>query len=171
MNKLRCIFLITIFSALHFGCEKKTAESQEKDSTTSTPAVPKNDRPNLTILLVDGQSANLRYQEQKMLLVLFQPECDDCQREVTQIRKNIEAFKGYQMFFVSSHPPEVLKKFAVDYKLADQPNVYFGQASVQAVIASFGQIVAPSLFIYDANGKLVQAFKGETDINLIKQSL
>ena len=171
MNRIPSFLIIAAVCLLNFSCEKNKASSEQKEKPVYIPPPPVNDRPNLTVMLTDGQSANLRYQEQKMLLILFQPECDDCQREVTQIRENIRAFDGYQLFFVSSHPTDVLKKFANEYKLADRPNIHFAQASVESVIASFGQIVAPSLFIYDSSGKLVKMFKGETDINLIKQSL
>jgi peroxiredoxin len=171
MNRIQFVFIIAAISLIHFNCEKKATSAEHNEKPRSVPAPPKNDRPNLPVALVDGQLANLKYQEQKMLLVLFQPECDDCQREITQIRANIEAFGDYQLFFVSSHPVNVLKKFANDYKLADVPNAHFGQVAVESVIANFGQIVAPSLFIYDSNGKLIKSFKGETDINLIKQSL
>lgn len=170
MNKFAFI-IIGALCVFNSGCQKKTTDSEQSTQQPQAPPPPKNDRPNLTVALVDGQSANLKYQEQKMLLVLFQPECDDCQREVMQIRENLQSFDGYQLFFVSSHPTEELRKFSVNYKLADQPNVHFGQVSVEAVIASFGQIKAPSVFIYDGNGKLVKDFRGETDINLIKQSL
>jgi peroxiredoxin len=164
------VFVFVCFIAVR--CENKAAKNDEqKSSPTTIPTVSKNERPNIKIRLTDGSIASLRDVENKMMVVLFQPECDDCQREVTQIREHLDAFQGYKLFFISSHEVSVIQKFAVDYKLSNAPNVAFGQTSVEAVIANFGQIPAPSVYIYDDQGKLIKKFNGEADVNLITGSL
>jgi peroxiredoxin len=168
---LTCSVLVLV-CVLAMSCENKAAKNDEqKASPAAVPIVSKNERPDLKVKLTDGTVASLKEVENKMIVVLFQPECDDCQREVTQIREHLDAFQGYKLFFISSHELSVIQKFAVDYKLSNVPNVAFGQTSVEAVIGNFGQIPAPSVYIYNEQSKMVKKFNGETEISSIISSL
>ena len=122
------------------------------------------------ITLVDSTRISARDLTGKNVIVMFQPDCDHCQREAKQIQENIDAFKAYQVYFVSSATGEELKKFASEYKLDNFSHIHFGSTTVEEIISSLGQIDAPSVYIYD-NGKLRQKFNGETDIAEITKHL
>jgi len=150
-----------VFAVLCLACAKKKEVTQ--------PVV--NDLPAMVITKTDGTIQAMKYVSGKAVLVMFQPDCDHCQREATQIRNNLDAFKEYQLYFISSPPMYDVEKFSVDYKFKSLPNVYFGITTVNEVINAFGPIDAPSVYIYDETGRLRKSFSGETDIKLILASL
>jgi peroxiredoxin len=154
-------------------CVVAACNSQKQKSETdvfTTPAVAVNELPAMQVTLVDSTRISARDLKGKNIIIMFQPDCDHCQREAKQIQENIEAFKTYQIYFVSSATGEELKKFASEYRLANYSHVHFGSTTVEEIISSFGQIDAPSVYIYD-NRKLKQKFNGETDITEITKYL
>jgi thioredoxin-related protein len=168
-------FLICLV-ALVFACNqsgKKTDETlgdAREGRQQEQPAV-KNERPVMTFTLLDGSKVDAQSLQEKMVLVLFQPDCDHCQDEAKQIKNRLEAFKDYQLYFISSHPMEVIEKFAKDYGLYKKPNVHFGATTVDSVLDNYGAISAPSIYIYTKEGKLVEEFEGQVDVEMIIRHL
>lgn len=136
---------------------------------TNTSA--QNDLPTLTALKLDGSRLLTKQLQGKTVLVLFQPDCDHCQREAKQIRENLDAFKAYSLYFISADALSRIAAFAADYGLTGYDNVHFATTEAQYILNNFGPIDAPSLYIYNDSGKLVKKFNGETDIKLILSSL
>lgn len=181
--KTRYSILFTVALIFSLGsCDqpnnKKNSETlinikNNNSGSTSTRPAPEvqNDLPVLNISTLEGSNISLKNQNGKVVLVMFQPDCDDCQREATQIRENIEAFDDYNLYFVSTAPVQEIKNFRNDYKLDNYENVVFGQTTLQNVLNTIGPIHAPSVFVYSAEGKLVKHFNGEVDINEIKAVL
>jgi peroxiredoxin len=161
--------LLLLFFALVAGCKKKTTSADAVQ--TSPTEVEGNDLPSMRALLTTGVLFDFRSVDQQMIIILFQPGCDDCQIEAEQISKNIEAFKGYKLYFMSSHPIAELKKFAADYGLDNHPDVIFGQVAVDGVIQNFGQVHTPSVYIYSEKGEMIKSFNGKTDVNQIISAL
>lgn len=151
------------------ACNKQQEQKSETDTST-VPAATVNELPAMHIMLVDSTTLSARDLSGKNVIVMFQPDCDHCQREAKQIQENIEAFKEYQVYFVSSAGTAELKTFAAEYKLNSYTHIHFGSTTVEQIIASLGHIDAPSLYIYN-NGKLKQKFNGETDIAEITKHL
>ena len=159
LNRLLLLGLI-IFQ---FSCAKSKQEEADK--------VVANDLPAMQIQLTDGKTVDAKKLEGKTILVLFQPDCDHCQREAEQIRENLNAFRDYKLYFVSSAAKPEIEKFAKDYGLSEEENISFGSTTVQSVLDNFGPIQAPSMYIYSENGTLVQALNGEVDISVILKYL
>ncbi|CAN5153379.1 hypothetical protein BH23BAC1_BH23BAC1_49160 [soil metagenome] len=131
-----------------------------------------NDLPHMALTTLEGNNMMVKNHQGKAVLVLFQPECDDCQREAVQIRNNIEAFKDYTLFFISSAPLPQISEFRNNFfQLNSYDNVIFAQTTVQNVINTLGPIPAPSVYIYADGGKLVKYFNGEIEIEVIKNVL
>jgi cytochrome oxidase Cu insertion factor (SCO1/SenC/PrrC family) len=147
------------------GCSTKEKEAQQEDV-----AVP-NDLPAMTISLPDGRTIDARTLKGKNVLVLFQPDCDHCQHEAEEVRENLEAFRDYTLYFISSAPMAEIEKFASDYKLSGNSNVVFGWTATENVLNNFGPIQAPSVYIYADQGRLVQKFNGQTDVGVIVKYL
>jgi cytochrome oxidase Cu insertion factor (SCO1/SenC/PrrC family) len=150
--------------------KEKTAEIVKENEPVAAEPV-QNDRPVMEVTLVDGRKIGFESLQEKMVIILFQPDCDHCQVEARNIQKRLSAFEGYQLYFISSHPMEVINQFAKDYKLDNLPNVQFGWTSVNNVLDNFGAIAAPSIYIYTKEGKLVKSFNGQTDLELVINSL
>lgn len=167
------IFRILLFSIviLFAACEKKHRTESAVEDEPVVAAQTRDDRPPITIRLTDGTDVKVREQNHKMILVLFQPDCDHCQDEAKQIRSRLDAFKDYDMYFISSEANEVIMKFSKDYDLFNKPNVKFGHTSVDDVLNHFGSISTPSIYIYKESGELVQSFDGLVDVQVIVQYL
>lgn len=121
----------------------------------------------MVLVTADSSQVSVRQLKGKTILVVFQPDCEHCQREAGQINKHIAAFENYQLYFISSSPMEEIRQFASDYAFSRLPNVHFGWAPTASITNNFGSISAPSMYIYDLNGKIVRIFNGETDIHEI----
>lgn len=139
--------------------------------TQTAPAVRHTDLPNMQLAKTDGSRETAKNIQGKAMLVLFQPDCDHCQREAVQIREHLEAFQGYTLYFISDAPPAQLAQFAQEYKLGNQPNIHFAQTSIESILQHFGPIDTPSVFIYSDKGMLKKSFIGETPIEQILQHI
>ena len=156
MNSMRQLYALLI-AASFLSCSKK-------GETTSNP---QNDLPPMTITTLEGSPVFLKELTGKIVLIFFQPDCDHCQREAEEIEKNLKAFSGYALYFISSNPGNEIEQFAKTYKLSGRPNVTFAQTTTENVITFYGPIAAPSVYIYSNDGQLVKAFNGQTDIQNI----
>ncbi len=164
MNPVKKYFVLAlIFLA---GCS-----SNKKEDVTSGSAIAVNDLPTMAITKTDGSGLNIKGVTGKTVLVLFQPDCDHCQREAVQIKNHLESFQDYTLYFISSDALDRIGSFAKEYELAGFDNIHFGQTDTQNILNNFGPIDAPSLYIYNAEGRLVKKFNGETEITLILNSL
>jgi peroxiredoxin len=139
------------------------SSSSDKDSSTSVP----NDLPQMIATKPDGSQLNMKELTGKTVLVLFQTDCDHCQREATAIQENISAFKPYSVYFITTSTQQQIEAFAKEYRLDDYPNVHFCQTTSQSILDNFGAIDAPSLYIFSSDRKLVKSFNGETTIGEI----
>jgi cytochrome oxidase Cu insertion factor (SCO1/SenC/PrrC family) len=155
--------LATFFFLMIQSC----TSSDNKDSTDSNSTTVQNDLPQMVVTKSDGSQLNMRELTGKTVLILFQTDCDHCQREAAAIQENITAFKDYSLYFITTTSHKEIETFASEYKLAGHPNVYFCQTTSQSVLDNFGPIDAPSLYIFSPDQKLVKAFNGETQINEI----
>jgi len=156
------LFVCTLLS----GCSSpKSEEKQDK-----APVAIQNDLPRMRVTTSDQSSVNLRELKGKTMLILFQPDCDHCQREAQEIRKHLDAFGEYVLYFISADQMPAIEQFGKTYDLLGHSNVRFAATTVENVLANFGPISAPSVYIY-VDQQLVKKFNGETGIDLILQAL
>jgi peroxiredoxin len=145
------------------------------DKQTKSVEVPAkilvNQLPNLKLLGADGSVNYSRELSGKNVLVLYNPDCDHCQREAKEIRTQIDAFQNYTVWFVSSDNFENIGRFAKDYDLVGHANVHFVRTEVMEVINNFGSIATPSVYIYSDERQLIKAINGETPIEDIVKYL
>lgn len=125
------------------------------------------DMPNILLIKPDKSQLFTRDIQGKSVLVLFQPDCDHCQREAVQIREHLKAFQDYTVYFISSAPLEEIEQFSEEYKLQGNPNVFFAHTDLMNILDNFGAVQTPSLYIYSKDQELVKAFNGETPIGMI----
>ncbi len=162
------VSIVALAAFIYFGAFNNSTPSNQPMEATQAPAqAASNDLPMLPMLLQDGSRVMAKNLQGKTVLVLYQPDCDHCQREATQIRENLEAFEGYKVYFVSDAGFAQQRQFAETYKLADLNNVYFATTTINDILEQVGPIEAPSLFVYSEEGRLVKSFIGETPIEQI----
>jgi peroxiredoxin len=163
---------IVIFSMLVLtfvlSCSKEKKEPAPEEEKVMAQA---NDLPTMALTMLDGSQLQAKDLKGSTIIILFQPDCDHCQREAKAIHENIKAFQNYSLYFVSGATPQELDTFAHQYGFSSISNVHFANTQVQSIIDNFGQISAPSLYVYNGMGKLVTKFNGETDITQILESI
>jgi peroxiredoxin len=129
------------------------------------------DLPALQITGLDGKSFSAKTLKGKTVIVMYQPDCDHCQREAESIQEHMDWFKSYQLYFITTATAVEIKKFAAEYKLNTYRNVHFGTTTLGNILSTYGPVETPSLYIYGADGRLVQKFNGETSIIVVKRHL
>lgn len=102
-----------------------------------------------------------------VVFILFNSTCEHCQFELSQIKENISDFGEVELVFLSSEPIAVIKQVASAFAAAE--NVNFIKINPEDVYENFGTVRFPTILIYNAAGKRVKEFKGETKIEAILQ--
>ncbi|MBF9252303.1 redoxin domain-containing protein [Pontibacter sp. 172403-2] len=157
--------VLVVVAAIFYLVSKKNASPEQ--AAPAVAAGPSNDLPWLSLTQLDGTRLTAHSLEGKTILVFFQPDCDHCQRETKQIREHIDAFKDYNVYFVSDATIPQLSKFAVEYELAASNNVHFTHATPDDIYNAVGGIQVPAVFVFSDKGHLIKSFIGETPIEQI----
>jgi thiol-disulfide isomerase/thioredoxin len=161
MKKVLTWFAITIALA---SCTKSQNSSDAEQAQ-------QNDLPSIRLTFSDGKKLSGRELPGNSVLVLFQPDCDHCQREAEQIAAFSKSFERYSVYFISSAPVADVVEFGKKYNLTGKSNFFFAETSVDDVLNSFGPIETPSLYIYSDDRKLIQSFNGEVAMEVVVKYL
>lgn len=103
--------------------------------------------------------------------MLFSPDCDHCQRQTTEFKKNIELIKNIQIVMVSFLNFDLLKKFHQDYGIENYPNITVGRDGNYFLGTFYKPHFFPSMFLYNKKGKFVKTFEGNASAKQIAESL
>ncbi len=160
MNRI----LILIIALFLTSCSQSKKESISEATLQS-------ELPSLQITVLPGDTINVSSLPGKIVLFFFSPDCDHCQREATDIREHLNAFKNYDLYFIAARGSGEIEAFAKTYGLNDISNVHFAQAEVPDVVRVMGAIGTPTLYIYSDKKRLVKKFENETDVDEIVKFL
>jgi thiol-disulfide isomerase/thioredoxin len=140
----------------------------EDSAADYVPAV--NDLPALNITKPDGSTVSLRSVSGKVVLIFFNPDCDHCQREATQISERKQVFRNHAVYFISIDPMDSIVKFSRNYNLIEN-NFLFTQANGDDVYNTVGPLPSvPAIFIYD-DKKFIKRLEGEVKLEEIMKYL
>lgn len=101
-----------------------------------------------------------------VFIFYYNAECDHCQYEAKQIYKKINLFKNTQVLMVSTNTPTETSAFAKTYKLYGAGFTWLYDKDYQ-FYKWFGKAVTPSVYIYNAEHKLVKEYVGEVKIEAV----
>ncbi len=121
----------------------------------------------MSITLLDNSTVNLQNLTGKNILIFFQPDCDHCQREAEDFRKNLMAFENCTLYFITSAPRAEIEEFSNQYQLHGIENVRFAFTPAKNILDHYGPISAPSVYIYSESHKLVKSFSGEVAVDKV----
>ncbi len=158
-RKISFSILLLLSIVFLWGCSQSKKEEAPKQEI--------NELPYLSYKTIAGDSSSTRALPGNSIIILFNTDCDHCQREAQAISEKIEGFKNYELLFIAADSVHRIENFSRTYHLADKPNVKFGSAEFQDVFINFGSIPTPSIYIYSHQRKLVKSFLGETPIEEI----
>jgi thioredoxin-related protein len=163
MKRRMFVFFFSVMSIGLWNCDQPAKKPIE------TPKQEINELPYLDYKTLTGESSSTRTLPGSSILILFNTDCDHCQREAKEIGEKSEAFKNYELLFIASDSIHQIESFAKTYHVADKPNIKFGRAEGQDVYMNFGAISTPAIYIYNRERKFVKSFLGETPVEeLIK---
>lgn len=106
------------------------------------------------------------------VIIYFNPECEHCQYEASEIGKEAEQFAKANMILIT--PDDSVKRveaFAAKYQLWEVDNLTILLDRGKQFKNRFGTAVFPSTFIYGTDQKLIKIFRGETRMDAIINSL
>lgn len=106
------------------------------------------------------------------VIIYFNPGCEHCQYEASEIGKQAEQFEKANMILIT--PDDSTKRveaFAAKYHLWEVDNLTVLLDRNHQFLRSFGTAVFPSVFIYGPDKKLVKMYKGEVKMEAIIESL
>tara|TARA_R110001606_G_scaffold365277_2_gene520055 strand:+ start:315 stop:599 length:285 start_codon:yes stop_codon:yes gene_type:complete len=75
--------------------------------------------------------------------------------------KNILQFKDVQLLFVSTEPIEIIKAFANNYNLLNQPKITFLHDYTRTFSTRFDANSIPFLLVYNKKQVLIKKHKGQ----------
>ena len=154
-----CIIIILILSGfLSFG----QAADSTKPLYIRFPTIPQ-----FTIYNAKDSSLFTREQLKKKkstVLIIFNPECEHCQKETKEIEANISKFKNAQIIMVSYLGYDQMVKFYNEYHIADYPNITMGRDAKYFFPVYYKLRNLPSIFVYDKKGKFKKDFEGSVNV-------
>ncbi|MGF7138632.1 peroxiredoxin family protein [Roseimarinus sediminis] len=103
------------------------------------------------------------------LLFFFNTHCDFCRYELEELSKRIPEFENTEIILVSAEPIDTIKHLGQTLGLHVLPNVGVYHCPFDSLQKYFGQLAAPSTFVYGTNNKLVKRFNGATRIDDLLQ--
>ncbi len=156
------IILIGIIGYLGYGIGSKL--KHKKEVTERIKIVPE-----FSFKTLDGETFTQNELSTTLpkLFIYFNSECEFCQGEAEQIKKQLPQLQHIQIIMVSHEPSDGIKIFAQKYHLANQKNIIFLEDNRLRFSTIFDAKTIPFMLLYSNDNKLLQKFKGATKIEKI----
>lgn len=106
-----------------------------------------------------------------IVFIIFSPDCEHCQHETEALIANIDKFKDVQIVMVEYLSYDEMKKFYINYKIENYPNIIMGRDAKYFLPTFFKVESLPSIYVYDKKGNFKQAFSGSVKMDKIAAAL
>ncbi|MCC7401783.1 MAG: thioredoxin [Chitinophagaceae bacterium] len=104
-----------------------------------------------------------------VLIILFNPDCEHCQKETEELLDSIGHFKNIQIVMATMMPFDKMITFYKHYKLANYSNIIVGQDTKYFLPTFYMVSNLPYLALYTKRGDLITTFEGAVPIHTILQ--
>ena len=131
--------------------------------------------PYFSFQTIDGAAFNSKeIQSGPALVIRFDPECEHCRYEISELMKSSIPSSGIRIIMISSANTDSVRKLLSLYDLPSKPTIT-ALADTSALFGNiFGSDFIPSNYIYDKELRLVKVLYGEvkteTILKYLKQS-
>lgn len=105
------------------------------------------------------------------LIMLFSPDCEHCQQQTNELKKDFKLLKNVQIIMVSFLNYNLIKKFYDEYNIINLPNVCMGRDGNYFLGTFYKPHIFPSMFLYNKKGKFVKNFEGNVSARQILENL
>ncbi|MDR8393096.1 redoxin domain-containing protein [Aliifodinibius sp. S!AR15-10] len=159
-RKVAIILLLVVLTAIGYLGFSIYSEFQQKQAIQERIS----DLPEFTLTNLEGEQVESggMVEQKPLILTYFNTECRFCKAEIASIKEHELIQERAAIFLLSDEPENILKEFARTMKLDSLQAVQVFRDSSREVKNLFGVNGVPYTFVYDANGKLLEKFKGET---------
>jgi len=109
-------------------------------------------------------------QNERLMIVYFNPHCEICQDETSNILENINYFQDIQIVMVSPSSKEEIQKFVNKYKLNKYYQITVLHDKDDTFYKKFEAVGYPTMYLYDTNDKMISKFETEVDFDEIRDA-
>jgi hypothetical protein len=102
-----------------------------------------------------------------ILLMMFNPQCEHCQQETTELVKHIDEFRKIQIVMTTSMAFDSMLVFRERFKLADYENIVVGQDTDFFLFTYFQNRNLPFHAMYDKKKALIKVHEGSVSVRAI----
>lgn len=105
------------------------------------------------------------------VLIYFDPDCDHCQKLMTELFKKIKSFKKAEMVLVTFKPITEVAAFEKKYSTSKYANMRVGTEGTLFYLKNYYKLVKmPFTALYDSKGNYNYSYRDETSVDdLIKR--
>ncbi len=125
---------------------------------TSAKSLPVGVRTGFTNAMLDNQT---------VVVVFFDPDCEHCQYEAGQFSKRAAEFGSAQVFWLTTATLVRARLFARQFGLDTLNRFHVGAVSRDEAYRAFGPTSNPHLFIYGPDGSLRKEYRGEVKLEAV----
>lgn len=161
------ILLLTLFlGVMLFLIKDKLDEKKEKETLRQT-------LPAFEFITLNGIVFNNSYlkNNENILIIYFNPDCEECQHEAKQIKDNIHLFNNTRILMISRGSSDKILQFASKFNLINESNIIFLIDTKEIYYQIFDAKMVPNIFIYDSSHQLVKHYEGQTKTETILKYL
>lgn len=128
--------------------------------------------PPVRLLGLDSTCFVVETKQQPTVIFYFDPNCEHCQNEAQALVKQCKDFSNVQLIWVSTEKMELIRQFEQQYHLQRVfPFLKIAQIKLEDANKQFGFRIVPTILIYNAKGKLLKKYVGETKIEALVKYL
>jgi thiol-disulfide isomerase/thioredoxin len=109
--------------------------------------------------------------KKKVMLVLFNPQCEHCQHEAETLTNNLDKFKKIHIVMTTTAPIYEMLNFANKYKLAEKSNIVFAQDTNYFLLSFYNLRNLPFHAFYGKNKELISVAEGSMTLEKIMTEL
>ena len=107
---------------------------------------------------------------ERLMSVYFNPLCELCQDETSQILENINYFQDIQIVMVTPGAKEEVLKFVSKFKLNKYHQITVLHDKEDTFYKKFDAMGYPTMYLYDTNNKMISKFETEVEFDEIRDA-
>lgn len=105
--------------------------------------------------------------KEPVLIILFNPDCEHCQKETEEILDSMNHFKHIQIIMATMMPFDKMTEFYKKYNLAKYKNIVVGQDTQYFLPVFYMVSNLPYLALYNKKGELITTYEGAVPIHRV----
>ncbi|MEO8174936.1 MAG: redoxin domain-containing protein [Sediminibacterium sp.] len=160
---------ITLFLTISILVILTVSLAIKKEKHPGNPA----NLPLLNAVELDGQKINIETYSSvsnHKVVVIFDSDCDHCNYQIDDIKKNRKKFADIQVIFISAQPITIIREFAALKKI-DHSEFAILSVPMTELSKSFDCSTFTSIHIFDSSNKLIKTFTGERSSDIILKEI